>query len=49
MSNNVSQELDKTMFGEQSVSNLNPVIQISANHGITDKVFTTSLGGTTRS
>jgi len=38
---------DKTMFGELSTTNMTPVIQISANHGITNNVFTTSVGGTT--
>ncbi len=48
MSNNVTQELMTTAFGELSVAEPTPVIQVSAQYGLTDEVMDiVSNGGTT--
>lgn len=50
MSNNVTQDFDKTAFGELATSELTPVSQFSAQYGVLSTLFTvtdTELSGTT--
>jgi hypothetical protein len=47
MSNNVSQDLMLTAFGEQAVAMDTPVMQVTAQYGLLSEVLTANIGGTT--
>lgn len=45
MSENVTQELATTAFGEAKVASLSPILQITAQYGLRDDVLPIALGG----